>query len=50
MKKIFLIALIAGFVSCEKENIPENFLEKYHNTYLEAYDDGFYNRPTQIYL
>ena len=43
MKKIFLIALIAGFVSCEKENIPENFLEKYHNTYWEVDDGGFSN-------
>lgn len=43
MKKIFLIVLIAGFGSCEKENIPKNFLEKYHNTYWEADDGGFSN-------
>jgi hypothetical protein len=53
MKKIYWLVLVAGLVCCDKESLPQNFLEKYDNTYWEADDGGssnigFYNDPLKF--
>ena len=53
MLRCFLLIFVLGLMSCEKENLPQNFLEKYNNTYWEADDGGssnigFFNDPLQF--
>ena len=51
--RLMMSWVILIFYSCQKEEIPQDFLEKYHNTYWEAEDGGsqnigFYNDPLQF--
>ena len=50
MKRLLCLLLMVASTSCEKERLPQNFLEKYHNSFWLADDGGdqnigFYDDP-----